>query len=414
MAFGHPTVVVGQALISKPASAPANQQLHPTGEHNIGAPPQPSLTLQEQATLQARVLLRHQSLVCPNGEGSVEKKHFVFEQSGPPRVQETFQQENRTPQSLKPRNQGLNRLSIKSGSSQISVAGRKRTLPTAHLNSGARESFKHPLQATYQPKRPDFKLKAHVREDPSPSHALSPAPTQGQSESTGVLESARRKVSSAEKVADLGICDYNWLDNWTRRFASEWNSQSSFKLRPNQIEETIAEAHQLLVAEGLLGRRVSEVFDDVAAWLGSKFCHQNTTEFETKAESSTTDYSTSNMPAPSVPGAQLGQFLVLVNGFVQHKNEDGLSNCVRIEPPFLNEYATMINELHQLYPKGSESALEDECRRVLSAAREGVDGSGTWTPFILFMVQYLVYLRDYQDGTEHILETFDRLSLLQK
>jgi hypothetical protein len=120
------------------------------------------------------------------------------------------------------------------------------------------------------------------------------------------------------------------------------------------------------------------------------------------------------MPAPSVPGAQLGQFLVIVNGFIQHKNEDGLSNCVRIEPPFLNEYATMISELHQLYPKGKESALEDECRRVLSAAREGVDGSGTWTPFILFMVQYLVYLRDYQDGTDHILETFDRLSLLQK
>lgn len=120
------------------------------------------------------------------------------------------------------------------------------------------------------------------------------------------------------------------------------------------------------------------------------------------------------MPAPTIPGAQLGQFLVLVNGYIQHKNEEGLSNCVRIEPPFTNEYANMISELHQLYPKGRDGALEEECRRVLSAAREGVDGSGTWTPFILFIVQYLVYLRDYQDGTEHILETFDRLSLLQK
>ncbi|SMR56130.1 unnamed protein product [Zymoseptoria tritici ST99CH_3D1] len=120
------------------------------------------------------------------------------------------------------------------------------------------------------------------------------------------------------------------------------------------------------------------------------------------------------MPGPSVPGAQLGQFLVAINGFIQNHNEDQLAQWMIIEPPFPNEYQQLISEVRQLYPKGNESALEDKCRQVLSAARDGVDGSGTWSQFILFMVQYLVYLRDLQPDKDHLLETFESLSLLQK
>jgi hypothetical protein len=99
---------------------------------------------------------------------------------------------------------------------------------------------------------------------------------------------------------------------------------------------------------------------------------------------------------------------------VQHHNEEQLAVWIKIEPPFDNNYQQLINEVRQLYPKGNESALEDKCRQALSAAREGVDGSGTWSQFILFMVQYLVYLRDLQPDKDHLLDTFESLSLLQK
>lgn len=124
--------------------------------------------------------------------------------------------------------------------------------------------------------------------------------------------------------------------------------------------------------------------------------------------------------APSVPapimaaGTPLvGQFLVSINGFVKVQNEGQIAQYFKLEPPFSDHYASMIAELRQNYPKGSEEALEQKCTSALSAARDGVDGSPSWTPLIRFMVQYFGYLRDVDGDPEKYLETYKLLSELQ-
>ncbi|KAI7461230.1 hypothetical protein KC351_g16920, partial [Hortaea werneckii] len=109
----------------------------------------------------------------------------------------------------------------------------------------------------------------------------------------------------------------------------------------------------------------------------------------------------------------LGQFLVAINGFIQHRNEGSLAEWIALEPPFNEHYLGMIKELHQTYAKGNEEALEIRCSQVLKAAVEGDDGT-PWTAFIKFMVQYLSYLRDVSADVSRLLETYELLSELQQ
>ena len=111
--------------------------------------------------------------------------------------------------------------------------------------------------------------------------------------------------------------------------------------------------------------------------------------------------------------ALLGQFLVAINGFIRHSNETQLADYIALEPPFNNHYMQMIQELRQAFPKGNEDALEEKCTDVLTTARDGIDGSASWTPFIKLMVQYLGYLRDVDIDPNKYLETYGLLSELQ-
>ena len=111
--------------------------------------------------------------------------------------------------------------------------------------------------------------------------------------------------------------------------------------------------------------------------------------------------------------AVLGQFLVAINGFIQHANERQLADYLAMEPPFNEHYLEMIQLLREAYPKGSEDELEKKCAEVLTAARDGVNGSASWTPFIRFVVEYLGYLRDVDIDPNKYLETYELLSELQ-
>ena len=109
----------------------------------------------------------------------------------------------------------------------------------------------------------------------------------------------------------------------------------------------------------------------------------------------------------------LGQFLVQLNGFIAHRNEQKIAEWLPLEPPFNASYQNMIQELQQHYPRGSEDALDGYCTQRLGKAVEGDDMS-PWTPFIKFMVQYLSYLRDVSADVSRYLETYQLLSELQQ
>lgn len=113
----------------------------------------------------------------------------------------------------------------------------------------------------------------------------------------------------------------------------------------------------------------------------------------------------SNAPdAMSTP--LLGQFLVAINGFVKAGNAAQLADYLVIEPPFNQQYQTMIQELRQVYPKGKEQLLEAKCQHSLA----GADG---WSNFIRFMGQYLAYLRDVSLEQSKYLDTYEHLLDLQ-
>lgn len=112
--------------------------------------------------------------------------------------------------------------------------------------------------------------------------------------------------------------------------------------------------------------------------------------------------------------SSLGQFLVQINGFLQAQNEARLADWMVLEPPFNAQYGKMIDELKRSYPKGAEGALEEKCAQTLTVARDGVDGSPSWSQFTKFMVQYLSYLRDVDADPNKYLETYELLYELQK
>ncbi|KAK4613857.1 PCI domain-containing protein [Fulvia fulva] len=122
-----------------------------------------------------------------------------------------------------------------------------------------------------------------------------------------------------------------------------------------------------------------------------------------------------SMPPQTQSGTPiLGQFLVAINGFIKADNEAGITDYMVIEPPYSDMYNKLISELQQNFPPGSEEVLEEKCRHVLSHARDGVNGSPSWSQFIRFVAQYLSFLRDVDMDQSKYLQTYELLVELQK
>lgn len=111
----------------------------------------------------------------------------------------------------------------------------------------------------------------------------------------------------------------------------------------------------------------------------------------------------------------LDRFVSEISRLLRTKNDAQLRDYLVIEPPYPDIYHTLIQELRSAYPvnKGNGStddALESKLSNALPEARDGVDGSATWSAFIKFMRGYLGFLRDVD--TTNLLETYGFLSEL--
>jgi len=106
----------------------------------------------------------------------------------------------------------------------------------------------------------------------------------------------------------------------------------------------------------------------------------------------------------------LDKFLAEINTLLRQKDNAKIRDYLHIEPPYAQIYVTLISEVRSAYPKGVEDGLETKVSNALPTARDGVDGSSSWTAFVKFMVQYLVFLRDVDVG--NLLETYNLLSEL--
>lgn len=107
----------------------------------------------------------------------------------------------------------------------------------------------------------------------------------------------------------------------------------------------------------------------------------------------------------------LDKFLEETNNILLDKNGEKLQSYLIIEPPFNDLYNTMIAQIRQAFPKGSEDALEEKCSRKLTAAQEDSDGS-SWAAFVKFIANYFVFIRDVDAG--NLLDTYNLLSELQQ
>ena len=110
----------------------------------------------------------------------------------------------------------------------------------------------------------------------------------------------------------------------------------------------------------------------------------------------------------------LGQYLQRINGFLKAQNEQGLASIIPLEPPFSPDYQKIIEELRQVYPAGKEEALEEKCSEALTVARDGVDGSPSWSQFTRFIAQYLQYMRDVILDQDKFYEIYEMLYEVQK
>ena len=117
----------------------------------------------------------------------------------------------------------------------------------------------------------------------------------------------------------------------------------------------------------------------------------------------------STMQSSSTP--VLDKFLEETNNILIDKNGEKLQSYLVIEPPFNDLYNTMITQIRQVFPKGSEDALEEKCNRKLTAAQEDSDGS-SWAAFVKFIANYFVFIRDVDAG--NLLDTYNLLSELQQ
>ena len=107
----------------------------------------------------------------------------------------------------------------------------------------------------------------------------------------------------------------------------------------------------------------------------------------------------------------LTSFLTSINTLTLQKNSQQLRHHLPIEPPYTTPYLTIINELRQHFPKGSEEALE---RKIVGAVKV-IEGEETrdgvaWTAFSRFLVLYFGFLRDVDVGD--LGETYGLLSEL--
>lgn len=166
-----------------------------------------------------------------------------------------------------------------------------------------------------------------------------------------------------------------------------------------------------------LGLQVGEVYEQVQAWLARTLLKLLGGLKSLAFLKENSSYSSIANMAPNVATTALvGQFLTAINGFLGVQNEAQIADYLILEPPFSDHYMKMIAEIKQAFPAGKEDALEQKCTQMLSSARDGVDGSGTWTPFITFMAQYLAYLRDVDTGgnASSYLDAYNLLIQLQE
>lgn len=114
--------------------------------------------------------------------------------------------------------------------------------------------------------------------------------------------------------------------------------------------------------------------------------------------------------AGAPPTATIDRFLGEISRIIREKNASQLREYLVIEPPYADIYNTLISELRRAHPKGQEDALDAKCSNALPGARDGVDGSSSWTAFVKFVVQYFCFLRDVD--VSNLLETYNLLSEL--
>jgi hypothetical protein len=113
------------------------------------------------------------------------------------------------------------------------------------------------------------------------------------------------------------------------------------------------------------------------------------------------------------PTPILEEFLQGISRILREQNGKQMQEWLIVEPPYAPHYHAMIAELKASYPSGSEDLLDAKCAKLLPEARNGIGDSGTWSPFIKFMAQYLIFLREVDPS--NLLETYNQLSeLVQK
>lgn len=113
----------------------------------------------------------------------------------------------------------------------------------------------------------------------------------------------------------------------------------------------------------------------------------------------------------TTPTHTIDQFLGGISQILREKNGTKLQDYLVLEPPLPTLYLTLVSELRQAFPTGSEDKLETKCNKLLPQDEEG-DLGGSWTAFISFLVQYFVFLRDV--NPDQLVETHDMLKALLK
>jgi nuclear mRNA export protein PCID2/THP1 len=134
------------------------------------------------------------------------------------------------------------------------------------------------------------------------------------------------------------------------------------------------------------------------------------------------------LPLPSKPkpevalqatmaASMIDTFLTEITDIVRASDGLKLLQYLPIEPTFPQAYESIIGELRSSFtydpqsPLKSKVALESKINNGLRGVR--MAGGDTWSAFLSFMTQYLLYLRDLEP--DNLLSTYDQLTeLLQK
>lgn len=115
------------------------------------------------------------------------------------------------------------------------------------------------------------------------------------------------------------------------------------------------------------------------------------------------------MPAMKPTTPTLDLFLREISNLL--RNEDGvtLQQYLKIEPPYGQQYDTLIQELRQAYPQTRQDLLEQHCSSLLPEARDGIELHTPWSAFIKFLTLYFAFLREGHDAG-NLLGTYNALS----